>query len=262
MTHDTVAALEWRISDTLIEYPDALKEMEARVKAIRAGEASELVWLLEHPPLYTAGTSADPSDLVDPDRFPVYDAGRGGQYTYHGPGQRVVYFLLDLKKRGKDVRKFIYGLEEVMIQSLAKFGVTAERREGRVGVWVERGGGKEDKIGAIGVRIKQWVTYHGIALNIEPDLSHFEGIVPCGISEHGVTSLHDLGLLLTMEDVDVVIKETFDEIFGLEERAMDFNVADVAATEEQALPYKAMPTETNVQNTANPIEETHPVFKI
>ncbi len=262
MTDNSNQQLEWRISDELVEYPDALAQMEERVKAIRAGEASELVWLLEHPPLYTAGTSADPSDLVDPDRFPVYDAGRGGQYTYHGPGQRVVYFLLDLKKRGKDVRKFIYGLEEVMIQSVAKFGITAERREGRVGVWVERGNNKEDKIGAIGVRIRQWVTYHGIALNVEPDLTHFEGIVPCGITEHGVTSLNDLGLPVTMDDVDVVIQQTFDEIFGIKTQAMGFDVPVKAAEKTSKLPYEAMPTEEGTQDTSNPIEESHPVFQI
>lgn len=260
MSTETAEAIEWRISDELISYPDALKEMEARVHAIRAGEAEELVWLLEHPPLYTAGTSADPSDLVDPDRFPVYDAGRGGQYTYHGPGQRVVYFLLDLKKRGRDVRKFVWGLEEVMIQSVAKFGVTAERRDSRVGVWVERGGGREDKVGAIGVRIKQWVTYHGIALNVEPDLSHFDGIVPCGITEHGVTSLTDLGLPVTMDDVDVVIKQTFDEIFGLAPEPMAFEVTERPKT--TTLPYEAQPTETGETEIGEPIEQTHPVFQI
>ncbi len=252
--------LEWRISDELIEYPAALEEMEERVKAIRAGEANEMVWLLEHPPLYTAGTSADPSDLVDPDRFPVYDAGRGGQYTYHGPGQRVVYFLLDLKKRGRDVRKFVYSLEEVMIQSLAKFGVTAERRDGRVGVWVERGAGKEDKIGAIGVRVKQWVTYHGIAVNIEPDLSHFGGIVPCGISEHGVTSLSDLGLPVTMDDFDVVIKETFDEIFGLETQPMKLEIVE-DRPKGNSLPFEAMPTDTPKPD-AEDIAKNHPVFQV
>jgi len=262
MTKDIHSTLEWRISDELISYPEALSEMEKRVKAIREEEAPELVWLLEHPPLYTAGTSANPSDLVDPDRFPVYDAGRGGQYTYHGPGQRVVYFLLDLKKRGKDVRKFIYGLEEVMIQSVAKFGVTAERRKGRVGVWVERGAGKEDKVGAIGVRIKQWVTYHGIALNIEPDLSHFSGIVPCGITEHGVTSLHDMGLPVTMEDVDVVIQQTFTDIFGIEALPMAFSVKDSPKPANEKLPYEAMPTETGTQDISNPIEDSHPVFQI
>nr|WP_194212760.1 lipoyl(octanoyl) transferase LipB [Kordiimonas pumila] len=237
--------LEWRISEGFIEYPEALKIMEERVLAIKAGTAPEMVWLLEHPPLYTAGTSANPVDLVDPDRFPVYDAGRGGQYTYHGPGQRVVYFMLDLTKRGRDVRQFVYSLEEVMIQTLAKMGVIAERREGRVGVWVERGAGREDKIGAIGVRIKQWVTFHGIALNVEPDLSHFNGIVPCGISEHGVTSLRDLGLAFTLDDVDILIKETFDKIFGLETRAMTLKV----------------PKKT-VSTPEVSIEKTHPVFQV
>ncbi|MBL4838227.1 MAG: lipoyl(octanoyl) transferase LipB [Kordiimonadaceae bacterium] len=246
MTQPADQQIEWRISDALVEYPTALREMEARVKAIRAGTAPELVWLLEHPPLYTAGTSADIADLVDPDRFPVYDAGRGGQYTYHGPGQRVVYFMLDLTKRGKDVRKFIYGLEKVMIDSLAKLGVTAERRAGRVGVWVERGGGKEDKIGAIGVRIRQWVTFHGIAINIEPDLTHFEGIVPCGINEHGVTSLHDLGLPVTMDDIDDVLQETFAEVFGKESLPMQFAVEAASAPAPETTPS---------------IEETHPVFR-
>ncbi|PCI59623.1 MAG: lipoate-protein ligase B [Kordiimonadales bacterium] len=223
-TADASATLEWRISDGLMAYPEALAEMEERVAAIKAGTASELVWLLEHPPLYTAGTSANVADLVDPDRFPVYDAGRGGQYTYHGPGQRVAYFLLDLNKRGKDVRQFIYGLEEVMIRALADTGVTAERRAGRVGVWVERGDVtgmlREDKIGAIGVRVRQWVTYHGIAINVAPDLSHFTGIVPCGISEHGVTSLRDLGLDTQMGAIDAALLHNFDEIFGLETQAM------------------------------------------
>ncbi len=252
--------LEWRISDELIEYPQALEEMEERVKAIRAGEAPEMVWLQEHPPLYTAGTSADPSDLIDPDRFPVYDAGRGGEYTYHGPGQRVVYFLLDLTKRGRDVRKFVYTLEEVMIQSLAKFGVTDERRDGRVGVWVERGAGKEDKIGAIGVRVKRWVTYHGIAVNIGPDLTHFQGIVPCGISEHGVTSMADLGLPITMDDFDVVIKETFDEIFGLETQPMKMETVE-ERPKGNSLPYEAMPTDAP-QPEAEDIAKSHPVFQV
>lgn len=253
---------EWRISSELITYPDALNEMEERVRAIRAGEARELVWLLEHPPLYTAGTSADISDLVDPDRFPVYDAGRGGQYTYHGPGQRVVYFLLDLKKRGRDVRQFVYSLEEVIIQSLAKLDVTAERRFGRVGVWVERDGGREDKVAAIGVRVRQWVTYHGIAINVTPDLTHFEGIVPCGITEHGVTSLQDLGLPHTMADLDRILKQTFDEIFGLKPRRMHLDVQDAPDAPTEKLPYEAMPTETGEITSGTPIEETHPVFKI
>jgi len=256
------SGLEWRISDEQVAYPDALREMEARVKAIRNDNAPELVWLLEHPPLYTAGTSADPADLVDPDRFPVYDAGRGGQYTYHGPGQRVAYFMLDLKKRGRNVRKFIYGLEEVMVQTLAKMNVTAERRDGRVGVWVERGAGREDKIGAIGVRIRHWVTFHGISLNVEPDLSHFEGIVPCGISEHGVTSLADLGLPVTTNDVDVLLKETFEEIFGLKQQTMAFTMPETPSSKTASLPYEAMPTENGTQDISDPIEKTHPVFQI
>jgi len=236
--------------------------METRVRAIRNGEASELVWLLEHPPLYTAGTSADPADLVDPDRFPVYDAGRGGQYTYHGPGQRVGYFLLDLNKRGKDVRQFIYSLEEVIIKTLAKFGVTAERRAGRVGVWVEREAGQEDKVAAIGVRVSQWVTYHGISINIDPDLSHFTGIVPCGITEHGVTSLADLGLTTKMPDVDTVLKEVFGGIFGLEPRPMTLEVKSPPDASTEKLPFEAMPTENSEQDTSNPIEENHPVFHV
>lgn len=235
--------VEWRISDTLVAYPDALQEMEKRAAQIAQGNAPELVWLLEHPPLYTAGTSASPSDLIDPDRFPVYDAGRGGQYTYHGPGQRVVYTLLDLSKRGKDVRRLVCLLEELMIQTVAAFGVTAERRSGRVGVWVQRpekGMGAEDKIGAIGVRVRKWVSFHGIALNVEPDLEHFSGIVPCGIADHGVTSLADLGLPVTMDDVDAVIQTKFDEIFGLRVRPM---------------PKWDTPA-------VRPIEETHPSFQL
>lgn len=257
-------ALEWRISDQLIEYPAALAEMEQRVRAIRAGEADEMVWLLEHPPLYTAGTSADSADLVDPDRFPVYDAGRGGQYTYHGPGQRVVYFMLDLSKRGRNVRQFVYCLEEVIVRALDKFSVKAERRKGRVGVWVERGLGREDKIAAIGVRVRQWVTYHGIAINVEPDLSHFDGIVPCGISEHGVTSLTDLGLPVTMDDLDIVLKETFDEVFGIESRPMDVDLVETVepAQTSAKLPYEAMPTDDGSVDTSDPIEKTHPVFQV
>jgi len=243
-TDDNLQGLEWRISDELVAYPEAVEEMEARVRDIREGTASELVWLLEHPPLYTAGTSANPTDLVDPDRFPVYDAGRGGQYTYHGPGQRVVYFLLDLKKRGKDVRRFVYNLEEVIIQTLLTFNIESERKAGRVGVWVDRDDGSEEKIAAIGVRVRQWVTYHGIAINLEPDLSHFEGIVPCGIAEHGVTSFADLGLPVTMDDLDVALKAVFDKIFGLEPKDMpDLSTENVATPEPS-------------------IEDTHPVFQI
>jgi len=212
---------EWRISDGLVPYDEALATMEARVAEIRAGHARELVWLLEHPPIYTAGTSAKAADLLQPLRFPVHVAGRGGQYTYHGPGQRVVYVMLDLRSRRQDVRRFVFDLEEWTIRTLARFNVTAERRPGRVGVWVARpekpklpdGSGHEDKIAAIGVRIRHWVSFHGISINLEPDLSHYEGIVPCGIAQHGVTSLVDLGLPVTMADLDVALAEAFDEVF-------------------------------------------------
>lgn len=211
--------IEWRISDEQVSYPEALAEMEARVEAIRNGTAPELVWLLEHPPLYTAGTSAQDADLLEPDRFPVYRSGRGGQFTYHGPGQRVAYVMLDLRKRNGDVRAFVRNLEEWMIRTLAAFNITGERRDGRVGIWVDKrpyGGiaGQEDKIGAIGVRVRHWVTFHGIALNVDPALSHFTGIVPCGISEHGVTSFHALGHLVSMEDVDSAMIAAWDEVFG------------------------------------------------
>tara|TARA_B100001939_G_scaffold219936_1_gene189290 strand:- start:124 stop:780 length:657 start_codon:yes stop_codon:yes gene_type:complete len=205
--------IEWDITDDLVPYEEALQRMEQRVQDIHDGTARELVWLLQHPPLYTAGTSADPTDLVDPDRFPVYAAGRGGQYTYHGPGQRVAYVMLDLRKRGRDVRKFVYDLEQWVINTLAEFNVTGERRPGRVGVWVDRGQGREDKIAAIGVRVRRWITFHGISLNVDPDLDHFSGIVPCGISEHGVTSLVDLGLPITMQDVDAALRRSWNEIF-------------------------------------------------
>lgn len=206
-------APEWRIEDRLIDYPEALATMEERAAAIRAGQAPELVWLLEHPPLYTAGTSARPADLLDA-RFPVFAAGRGGQYTYHGPGQRVVYLQLDLKARKPDLRLYVRCLEDWVIRALARFQVRGERREGRVGIWVVREGGREDKIAAIGVRVRRWVTLHGISINLEPDLSHFAGIVPCGIREHGVTSLVDLGLPVTLADLDVALRETFEEVFG------------------------------------------------
>jgi lipoyl(octanoyl) transferase len=209
--------VEWRISDTPVSYDAAVAEMETRASAIAAGEAPELVWLLEHPALYTAGTSADAKDLLTPDRFPVFRTGRGGQYTYHGPGQRVGYVMLDLKKRGPDVRKFVGDLERWLIATLASFNVSGELREGRVGVWVRRpdkGPGREDKIAAIGVRIRKWVTFHGVSLNVDPTLDHFSGIVPCGISQHGVTSLADLGITATMEEVDMALRVAFDEIFG------------------------------------------------
>ncbi len=213
---------EWITSTGLVPYPDALEFMESRVGGILSGAQDECVWLLEHPPLYTAGTSARPADLLQPDRFPVYDSRRGGEYTYHGPGQRVAYAMLDLTARGRDVRRYVWLLEEWAIRTLGRFGVTGERRPGRVGVWVARpdkppqadGSPAEDKIAAIGVRIRRWVSFHGIALNVEPDLSHFDGIVPCGISGHGVTSLVDLGLPVTMEDADLALRAAFDEVFG------------------------------------------------
>jgi len=210
--------IEWKHTDGLVPYEEALAVMEARVADISAGTASECIWLLEHPPLYTAGTSAKREDLVAPDRFPVYEARRGGQYTYHGPGQRVVYVMLDVAKRGRDVRCFVRDLERWAINTLAEFNVTGEIREGRVGVWVERedkpltatGAKTEEKIAAIGIRLRKWVSFHGISINVEPDLEHFSGIVPCGITEHGVTSLVDLGLPVTMDDLDVTLKATFE----------------------------------------------------
>ena len=207
-------APEWRISPAPVDYPGALAEMDARVAAIRAGGAPELVWLLEHPPLYTAGTGARADDLLIPDRFPVHDAGRGGRYTYHGPGQRVVYLMLDLKRRGCDVRGYVRDLEEMVIRVLARFGVAGERRCGRVGIWVDRGDLGEDKIAAIGVRIRRWVTLHGIAINVNPDLEHFSGIVPCGIDRHGVTSLAALGRSATMAETDAALRIAFQEVFG------------------------------------------------
>ena len=204
---------EWRRAAGLVAYPDANAAMETRVAAIRDEGARELVWLLEHPPLYTAGTSARAADLIAPDRFPVYRVGRGGRHTYHGPGQRVAYAMLDLKRRDSDIRCYVHDLEEWLIRALAAFNVVGERREGRVGIWVSRGGA-EVKIAAIGVRVRRWVTYHGIALNVDPDLSHFDGIVPCGLPDHGVTSLTDLGLPVTMDDIDVVLRQAFVEVFG------------------------------------------------
>jgi lipoyl(octanoyl) transferase len=216
---DETANLDWRISDALVDYEPARSFMEGRVAQIIDGEAPEMVWLLEHPPLYTAGTSADPAELVDREKFPVFDAGRGGRYTYHGPGQRIAYVMLDLRQRGRDVRAHVHNLEAWVIAALDRFNVKGERREGRIGIWVDRGNGREDKIGAIGVRVRHWVTFHGISLNVEPDLSHYEGIVPCGISDQGVTSLVDLGLPVTMADVDVVLQETWDDVFGRQGKA-------------------------------------------
>ena len=203
----------WEITEGLIPYPDAMARMDAHVDAIAMGTEQERVWLLEHPPLYTAGTSAHEEDLVERERFPVFKTGRGGQYTYHGPGQRVAYVMLDLKRRGGDVRAFVAALEQWVIDTLDQFNVKGERREDRVGVWV-RLGAREDKIAAIGIRVRHWVTFHGISINVDPDLSHFGGIVPCGIREHGVTSLVDLGLPVTMADLDVALKKTFAPIFG------------------------------------------------
>ena len=209
--------VQWALSSGYVDYAAAEAAMEARVAAIAAGEAEELVWLLEHPPLYTAGVSAKDDDLLAPDRFPVHRTGRGGQFTYHGPGQRVAYVMLDLNKRGKDVRGFVHGLEDWIIGALDRFGVDAGMREGRVGVWVERKGAgwsSEDKIAAIGVKVRKWVSFHGISLNVEPDLDHFGGIVPCGITEHGVTSLVDLGVLATMDEADDALKSSFQQVFG------------------------------------------------
>jgi lipoyl(octanoyl) transferase len=207
---------EWSCSEGRIAYETAVAAMEARVAAIRAGAAREHVWLLEHPPLYTGGTSANEADLKAPDRFPVYRSSRGGQFTYHGPGQRVVYLMLDLERRGKDVRAFVGGLEAMLIAALAGLGVSGETREERVGVWVARGGGREDKIAAIGVRIRRWVSFHGAALNVAPDLAHFSGIVPCGVAtpEYGVTSLAELGVAAGMREADLALRRAFETIFG------------------------------------------------
>ncbi len=214
----------WAISEGLVGYPEAVAAMESRAAAIAEGRADELVWLVEHPALYTRGASAQEGDLLDPGRFPVFDTQRGGQFTYHGPGQRVVYVMLDLTKRGRDVKQFVCSLEAWIIGTLATFNVKGERRTGRVGVWVDRtrsgGALREDKIAAIGVRLKRWVSYHGISLNVEPDLSHFGGITPCGVSDPGlgVTSLADLGQLIPMHEVDVALKAAFEEVFGPVER--------------------------------------------
>jgi lipoyl(octanoyl) transferase len=222
--NETADRIGWAVSPGLTDYETAVAAMEARAAAIGAGEAGEIVWLLEHPPLYTAGVSAKPSDLLEPERFPVFQTGRGGQFTYHGPGQRVAYVMLDLRKRGRDVTRFVADLERWIIGALADFSVRGEIREGRVGVWVERKGpgwAREDKIAAIGVRLRKWVSFHGIAFNVEPELEHFSGITPCGISgpQFGVTSLVDLGLPVTMADADAALRASFDAVFGQTENA-------------------------------------------
>jgi lipoyl(octanoyl) transferase len=226
---------EWRVAQGPIAYPDALVAMQARAAAIRDGTAPEQVWLVEHPPLYTAGTSARPAELIDPTRFPSYAAGRGGQWTYHGPGQRVAYVMLDLTRPhgtvpARDIRCFVHGLEEWLIRALNQFNVRGERRPGRVGIWVaDRATGTEAKIGAIGVRVSRWVSWHGVSLNVDPDLSHFSGIVPCGVSEHGVTSLAALGIPATMAQADAALHAAWAEVFG--------------TTAELAVPACAMPTD-------------------
>ncbi len=206
--------VDWIVGKEPVDYKGAVKTMEQRVADIREDKADELVWLLEHPPLYTAGTSAKDADLLDA-RFPVYESGRGGEHTYHGPGQRVGYVMMDLKKRQSkpDIKAFVWSLEEWIIQAIAEFGVSGERREGRVGIWVKMPDGHENKIAAIGVRIRRWVTYHGISINLNPDLSHFEGIVPCGITEHGLTSLHALGKKASMDELDTALKKSFESVF-------------------------------------------------
>ncbi len=205
-----MAPIEWKTADRPIAYPAAVSDMEARVAAIRRGEAAELIWLLEHPSLYTAGTSARDHDLLDRHRLPVFETGRGGQYTYHGPGQRVAYVMLDLGRRGADLRRYVRALEQSVIDTLAAFDVRGERRDGRVGVWVDRGRGREDKIAAIGVRVRRWVTYHGVSINVDPDLDHYAGIVACGVADHGVTSLADLGLTVTMAELDTALRAAFE----------------------------------------------------
>ena len=222
MGREDAAPVGWAVSADYVPYPAAVAAMEARAAAIADGTAGELIWLLEHPPLYTAGISAKATDLIEPDRFPVFESGRGGQFTYHGPGQRVAYVMLDLTKRGRDVRAFVAALEAWIIDALAAFNVTGELRDGRVGVWVERKGAgwsREDKIAAIGVKLRKWVSFHGISLNVEPDLSHFSGIVPCGQTEHGVTSLVDLGLPVTLDEADAALKASFEKVFGPVENA-------------------------------------------
>ena len=209
---ETPSAVEWTAAADLVPYADAVHSMEQRVQGIREGATPEWVWLVEHPPLYTAGTSADPNELLDPDKLPVFQTGRGGRYTYHGPGQRIAYVMLDLAARGRDLRLYVANLEQWIIDTLAIFGVRGERREGRTGIWVEHNG-MEKKIAALGVRVRHWVTFHGIAINVDPDLSQYQGIVPCGIADHGVTSMAELGVTPSMAEVDLALKEAFYSVF-------------------------------------------------
>ena len=206
--------IEWKITDSLVPYKSSVEAMEQRVAAIRTGVARELVWLLEHPEIYTRGTSANEDELLRNPQFPVFETGRGGRYTYHGPGQRVIYVMLDLRRRGSDIRAYVRDLEQWLIDSLADFGLNAERRLGRVGIWIPRDDGCEAKIGAIGVRVRRWVSFHGVSLNVEPNLDHYSDIVPCGVLDHGVTSIADLGLKIKMSDVDFVLRQNFEKNFG------------------------------------------------
>ena len=206
--------IEWKITDSLVPYKSSVEAMEQRVAAIRTGVARELVWLLEHPEIYTRGTSANEDELLRKPQFPVFETGRGGRYTYHGPGQRVIYVMLDLRRRGSDIRAYVKDLEQWLIDSLADFGLNAERRLGRVGIWIPRDDGCEAKIGAIGVRVRRWISFHGVSLNVEPNLDHYSDIVPCGVLDHGVTSIADLGLKIKMSDVDFVLRQNFEKNFG------------------------------------------------
>ena len=238
----TPTTVDWAISDGLVPYPAAVSAMEARARAIRDGAAPECIWLLEHPPLFTAGTSAKPEDLLDPSRFPVLTTGRGGQFTYHGPGQRVVYVMLDVAARGRDVRAFVSALEQWVIEALSAFNIEAGPRSGRVGVWVDRtrpgGDQREDKIAALGIRLKRWVSFHGLSLNVEPDLSHFGGITPCGISDprYGVTSLLDLGYVVSMAEVDAVLRKTFEQVFDAK-TVLAAPLVDVTLDSQRPAPY-------------------------
>lgn len=214
MARNPPTSPDWSVSAEPVDYPAAVSAMEARVAAIRAGRAPEQVWLLQHPPIYTAGTGARAAELLDASAFPVHATGRGGRYTYHGPGQRIAYVMLDLRRRRRDVRAFVRALEQWVIDALARFGVSGERRPGRVGIWIDRGGGREAKIAAVGVRVRHWITFHGVSINVAPDLGHYAGIVPCGVAAHGVTSLADLGVAASMEELDGALEATFEPVFG------------------------------------------------